>query len=134
MEDRMKIRCAGLPEVSGYNGPSHLNYARSSLGKVQYLDRTVKDFLEKQDVRKMILSHTEPTDFDPYVSLLRSYILLLKCAPGPPFTPKTPHKIRGISEIAMKYAGSIIANANHITLLDELNKTITFHKETLTID
>jgi len=34
----------------------------------------------------------------------------------------------------MKYAGSITATANHITLLDELNKTITFHKETLTID
>ena len=134
MEDWMKIRCAGLLEVSAYNGPSHLNYARSSLGKVQYLHRTVKDFLEKQDVRKMILSHTEPTDFDPCLSLLRSYILLLKGAPGPPLTPKTLHKIRGFSETAMKYAGSITATANHITLLDELNKTITFHKETLTID
>jgi hypothetical protein len=34
-----------------------------------------------------------------------------------------------ISETAMKYAGSIKATANHITLLDELNKMITFHKE-----
>jgi hypothetical protein len=34
------------------------------------------------------------------------------------------------SETAMQYAGSIKAAANHIILLDKLNKTITFHKET----
>jgi hypothetical protein len=92
---------------------------------------TVKDFLEKEDVRKMIRSHTQQTDFDPYVSLLRSYILQLKNAPELPVTTKSLHKIiLQLSETAMKYAGSIKATTNHIPLLDELNKTITLHKET----
>jgi hypothetical protein len=134
MEDRIKVRCAGLLEVSDYNIRSSRNSAPYSWGRVQYLHRTVKDFLEKRDVREMILSHTRQTDFDPYISLVRSQLLQLKSAPGLPMTPEklsTHDKIMvGLSETAMKYAGSIKAIANHITLLDELNKTITFHKET----
>jgi hypothetical protein len=143
MEDWMKIRCAGLLEVSGRISVwsselwgSSLSNPTHSWGKVQYLHRTVKDFLKKHDVRKMILSHTQNTDFDPYVSLLRSHVLQLKSAPDRlpdhrlPGPQRLHNMILEISETAMTYAGSIKATAKHITLLDELNKTITFHKAT----
>jgi hypothetical protein len=110
MEDRIKVRCAGLLEVSYYNIQPSRNSAPYSRGRVQYLHRTVKDFLEKRDVREMILSHTRQTNLDPYISLVRSHLLQLKSALGFSMTFQRLSKFDKImferSETAMQYAGS----------------------------
>ena len=48
---------------------------------VQYLHRTVKDFLEDPEVLSQLESASRKTSFDPYVALCRSYMTQLKVEP-----------------------------------------------------
>ena len=70
MTDRLKSRCAGLLEVSG---PS----SDPLYQKVNYLHRTVQDFLQLPEIWELLLADTSDT-FNPDECLVRSYILQLK--------------------------------------------------------
>lgn len=80
MEARLKTRCTGLLEVQGYqrtfrNRVNSIVYKWN--GKVQYLHRTTRDFLESPEEWKAITRRTSRTDFNAHLALFRSYVLLL---------------------------------------------------------
>lgn len=87
MASRLKSRCAGLLElgdattgkwsiVSGeIVGEGRL---KSTSQPVVYLHRTVRDFLEREEVWELMLAYTNRTDFHPESSLLRSSAIMLK--------------------------------------------------------
>ncbi|KAF2491866.1 hypothetical protein BU16DRAFT_542947 [Lophium mytilinum] len=66
---RLNSRCKGLLEVP----KRHL----SAFSTVEYLHRTVKDFIEDEDTWEKI-KNTAPKSFDPNLSLTLSYLMLMK--------------------------------------------------------
>ncbi|KAF4627148.1 hypothetical protein G7Y89_g11005 [Cudoniella acicularis] len=68
LDVHLKTRCAGLIEIHRTEG-----YA----SKVTYMHRTVKEFLETEEVRKALLKATTP-EFDPNVSVIISCIVMIK--------------------------------------------------------
>lgn len=75
MSDRLKSRCAGLIEIRGVHEES------GNLGTVQYMHRTVRDFLEIPRTWSFLLSATAGTDFRLHKSLLRSILLHHRLVP-----------------------------------------------------
>ncbi|EHK42170.1 hypothetical protein TRIATDRAFT_146839, partial [Trichoderma atroviride IMI 206040] len=74
MRRRLVSRCQGLLEVSPIDSKLHLPYA-----KVQYLHRTVKDFMARAEIWNYILSGTkENGTFDPSLALCVSFLFQLK--------------------------------------------------------
>jgi hypothetical protein len=86
MEDRLKNCCAGLLEaqtnLDDAVAVSHLipGFTLPPDGRVQYLHRTVRDYLHQPDVWESITAKTDTSDFEPNISLLRSCILQLKAS------------------------------------------------------
>jgi hypothetical protein len=76
MEDHLKAQSAGLLEISGYD-PYSLG-SEENWAKVQYLHRTVRDYLEKPAVWNPLIAHTAQSDFNPSVALIRACVLQLK--------------------------------------------------------
>ncbi|KAF2177486.1 hypothetical protein K469DRAFT_603169, partial [Zopfia rhizophila CBS 207.26] len=72
MKRRLNSRCKGLLEVASVSTSLHM-----ANQKVQYLHRTVKDFLETPAVWSWIVG-SNSTPFDPHLSLCRSFLLQLK--------------------------------------------------------
>jgi hypothetical protein len=75
LDDRMRTRCGGLIECIGYDSNKMV------AGELSYIHRTVKDYLEREDVWKDILAHTTrlfEADFEPNLQLLMSWVLSLK--------------------------------------------------------
>ncbi|KAE9370522.1 hypothetical protein N431DRAFT_492596 [Stipitochalara longipes BDJ] len=127
MEDRMKTRCAGLIEVSGtvteilYEPDSKAN------DKVQYLHRTVKDFLEHPEVHNLITSHVKKLEFDANISLLQSSLLQLKIIPKYNAQPK----FWNLAREAMQYASvADLSTDSHMSLVHELGRTIKAYRKT----
>jgi hypothetical protein len=118
--DRLKSRCAGLLEVSGETSdPFDL--------KVNFLHRTVQDFLKKPDIWDLVMSRAGTT-FDPDERLLKSYILQLKCV----MMSSEGDDFRDVSDLvltALKYGrrSRDFSLQSNEELLDELDKTATYH-------
>jgi hypothetical protein len=72
VSDRVTSRCAGLLEVQD------TALFPADMGRLQYLYRTVKDYLEKEQVWTSVISYTCNTNFNQNLSLLRSSLLQLK--------------------------------------------------------
>jgi hypothetical protein len=132
MEDRMKARCAGLIEVSGtVSTPSlHARISEKADGKVQYVHRTVKDYLEKPEAYSFIASHIEKIQFDVNVSLLQSWLLQLKSIPKHSSTEIYGDRtLWDLAREAMKYASHAdLSTDSHMALLDQLGRTMKTHK------
>ncbi len=81
MEGRLENYCAGLLEdqgaTDGEDGASRIDIAKPT-GRVQYLHRTVKDYLEQPTVWETVTAKTKETTFDPNVLLLKACLLQLK--------------------------------------------------------
>jgi hypothetical protein len=131
MEDRMKARCAGLIEVSGtvMEYRLHGQVSMKAAGKVQYLHRTVKDYLEKLEIYALIASRIDEIQFDANVSLLQSCLLQLKTIPK--FSTEFPGKLQFSTNLwylakeAMEYAADAnLKTDSHMALLDQLGRTI----------
>jgi hypothetical protein len=94
----------------------------SNHAPISYLHRTVKDYLEKEEVWNRILSHTAHTNFDPTISLLMFYITKLK-------TTDIALSTRSIY-LAAKPALEISAHCTtatskvQVSLLDELDRVL----------
>jgi hypothetical protein len=87
--------------------------------KVEYLHRTVKDFLERPEIWDQVTAATAD-DFNPHAALARSYLLDMKwirrhCT----FLPPQWDSIFWIMEYAMKAES---AGAVQVSLLDELDR------------
>jgi NACHT domain len=126
MEDGLKSWCAGLLEIQGSDTESlHADSSVAKVnGKVQYLHRTVRVFLEKPEVWNSLVSNSAGTDFDPNICLLISSILLLKTVPVIRSAKLLWRTVIG----AMDYAfGVKSASSNaHVDLLDQLDSTMVY--------
>ncbi|KAF8862899.1 hypothetical protein BDZ45DRAFT_767708 [Acephala macrosclerotiorum] len=118
--DRLKSRCAGLLEVSGKTSdPLDL--------KVNYLHRTVQDFLKKPDIWDLVMARAG-TAFDPDECLIKSYILQLKFV----MMSSEGDRFQDVSDLvhtALKYARrsrDFSLQSNEL-LLDELDKMAAYH-------
>jgi len=69
---RVNSRCKGLLEVRSSSGTE-----RRVDSKVDFLHRTVKDFLDTPNIWNKIASQSDP-DFNPDISLMRSYLAQMK--------------------------------------------------------
>jgi len=120
--DRLKSRCAGLLEVTR---PAHTHLPSDF--RVDFLHRTVKDFLAISDIWEGLTSRTSK-DFDPNKSLLESFILQLK------FTTNLDYSY-GFQEVsvfihqALEFARKLKKRnaSSTLLLLKELDRTVTYH-------
>jgi hypothetical protein len=125
MEDRLKTRCAGLIEVSGkVTEGQYGSSSNEANGKVQYLHRTLRDFLEKPEIHHLIASHVKRLQFDAYFSLLQSSLIRLKSISKhqEPWT---------LAREAMQYSlHAELKNDAHMALVHELGRTIKAYRRT----
>jgi hypothetical protein len=125
MEDRLKCYSAGVLEVQAnirLTGTSEAHKAEAAAGRVQFLHRTVRDYLEQPDAWDALLVYTNGTAFSPDASLLKARILYLKLV---------EHSDRGLglleaSIICMTHAhhAEIDTGKSYTLLLDELDGTV----------
>jgi hypothetical protein len=124
LSTHLKTRCAGLlekTEIIDY----HDGNIREMSSKVNYLHRTVKEFLETQDGRK-VLVQSEGADFNPDISAISSCITRLKRYVFIDSSGRrriaTTHGIWTCILRAMKYARSadISGNTSYIAAMEEL--------------
>ena len=86
MRRRLQTWCAGLVEVpdSIWNRVDALDGNAAIRTKVTwevaFFHRTARDFVESESVWATLVGYTASTDFDPYVSLLGSTVLLYQLA------------------------------------------------------
>lgn len=118
---RLKSRCGGLLEVFD-------DQADPLDSTIQYLHRTVRDFLERPDIWNMLLKRTENSKFSPKTALLQSYIIQLKVVmvtqTGDRFGP-----VSSLVNVALLYAREAEdqEHSSQLSLLRELDKTATWH-------
>lgn len=92
MGARLKARCAGLVEIQGFEGlledsaenrrnVKKIDYQYVEVDdKIQYLHRTVRDYLEEPGVWEKIVAQTGDETWNPSTCLLRSSVALLSVA------------------------------------------------------
>jgi hypothetical protein len=78
-EMQMTARCAGLLELSERTNSSTWSMMNNP---IQYMHRTARDFIERDDIWKRLLSRTVETDFNPHEALMKSSILQLSLIPN----------------------------------------------------
>lgn len=126
MAARLKVWTAGLLEVRG-SETAHVEvsgvFVPKPHAKIQYLHRTVRDFLEKRDEWDKIVSRTKGTSFEPYSALLGAAILELKTSSAGMWPELAP-----LLTFAM-HAGFVTGHAN-TKLLDELDRVMEFQFRT----
>ncbi|RMJ07602.1 hypothetical protein CDV36_012796 [Fusarium kuroshium] len=110
-DNRLKSRCMGLLEVNGAHRKPY------ELHTVSYIHRTLRDFLERPDIRLMIQGAINEDQFSPSLSLARSYIFQIRLS-LPLFTTSPPPGIWQSTQIAMKYAS--ITEGKHISQVQSL--------------
>ncbi|CZR56297.1 uncharacterized protein PAC_06185 [Phialocephala subalpina] len=116
MAGRLKSRCAGLLEVSG-----------TVEDDVDYLHRTVQEFLQIPEIWKHIVSQTAK-GFNTDECLGRSHLIRLKVATDSSDVDDF-EEIYGRAQIVLRFArGAMLSTRDaSVLLLDELDKTMTFH-------
>lgn len=113
MRRRLNSRCKGLIEapVTGSEG---------SEAKVQYLHRTVRDYLARSDVWEYIVSGTQ-NSFDPDIALCGAFLLHVKTVtPSFEILDSFWTSFKNCIEYALRFEGR--AKDLHITVLNELER------------
>ena len=115
MRRRLNSRCKGLIEAPAFS-------SEGAEAKVQYLHRTVRDFLARDDIWKYIVSGTH-NSFDPDAALCGAFILnikMMKCH-------------LGMIDLFWSFVEDCIGNslrlesraeAIHVSVLAELDKAV----------
>jgi hypothetical protein len=132
MSTHLKSRCAGLLEIfESYK-------SKSTYLKVVYLHRTVKDFLETEDVHTVLIADAARiTNFEPNAWVLMSYITRLRRAVFlicDAELPSDPEKAVGLNDynswrtahVALQYAAKAAraGDRTYEDMLDALDSTI----------
>lgn len=120
MEAVLKTRCAGLLEVQA---PESRLY-ESWEGRVQYLHRTARDYLESPGVWSSLTASTSGTGFNPHLCLLRSCVLQLKHTITSPMSKSL--WVTAFAALEDAYYIDRDTNIPYTTLLDELDSTMDF--------
>jgi len=88
MIDRLKVYCSGLLEVHSYDSSTcsmslRPRYAvAESWRRVQYIHRTLREYLEQPQSWKSQLQLTSSYGFNPHLQMLKSYMLQFKVLPA----------------------------------------------------
>ena len=70
-------RCAGLLELGSLNSGSAIKTKAPYLDCcIQWLHRTVREYLEDEKCRSYLLTHTSKVNFNPSMSLMSAYVLM----------------------------------------------------------
>jgi hypothetical protein len=128
MEDRMKAQSAGLLEMSG-NNPYAIG-GEEARRKVQYIHRTLRDYLEKPAVWNLMVGHTIDPEFHPCLALLRACVLQLKIIPHR--TRMADRNLRDLSSredcqyAALRYASRVESRSScdYCPVIAELDKML----------
>jgi hypothetical protein len=118
-------------ELAGQKVTSTSQKGNSTSGKtetnpeqspISYLHRTVKDYLEQEDIWNGILSHTANSNFDPTISLLMFYVMELKTTN---IASKT-ESIYSVAKPALEVSTRCKAATSklQVSLLDELDRVL----------
>jgi hypothetical protein len=132
---RLKVRCAGLLEIPTYWQRGSLVYTgkiySQNIGgaRVQWLHRTVKDFLETDEAEIMLCKNTTGVrgeQFSPSETLLRSSVLQLKRWFLNMPVSNGQHPLPGLIVRAMTTANRAEAEEAHAetAVLDELDRIV----------
>lgn len=113
VETALKTRCAGLLEVQVSDRPE------TSGGRVQYLHRTARDYVEGSEIWPSIIAYTSGTNFNPHLSLLKSSVLQLKHTITSPMSVSLWRTATSALEDA--YLLEKDTNIPYTALLDELD-------------
>jgi hypothetical protein len=123
MERKLKIWCKGLLEVSGVK-INRYTYIR-------YLHRTVKEYLESDEVFKELIEATKIAQFEPHLCLLQACILKLKCVctnMSWEYNELPSTLLLGLMHAQLDEQARIMASIKpdpaEATLLDELDRTM----------
>jgi hypothetical protein len=108
-------RCGGLIEANNFRRP----YGPDRV--LSYLHRTVRDFLELPQVWSRILDPTRESDFNPYGSLLQSYVFYFKFA----LLPTERFQIGRAEEfLFLAYTAELNTRQAEVLLLDEFDRVM----------
>jgi hypothetical protein len=128
MGERLQSRCAGLLEVS--DSIAHRTGSNPRGLQVNYLHRTVQDFLYTPRIWDFILIQTEP-NFDPYERLLEASVLRIKLV-------EVVHSRKGgfeflyhLTRKAFSISRSSSFQKSYLPVLNELDKAATIFWESL---
>jgi hypothetical protein len=119
---KLRSRCAGLLEVN-----SHHDDVNPFEPTVQFLHKSVADFLEKDVVQKNIEAHLIGINFDAPTALLRSSLLQTKLM-APDFGPVSKELLNMV-DFAVQHARVLewTTKTAALTLLDELDRIMSTH-------
>jgi hypothetical protein len=125
MRRRLNSRCRGFLEVSGSNRSLMENrfndYANAPT--VQYLHRTVKDFVESPKVQEKLKSAMQ-TPFDPHLSLCAANVAYLKAVDQEVITPVDTAFWQIVTRCMYSTSRMLSKNYEAVTaLMEELDKT-----------
>jgi hypothetical protein len=130
---QMTARCSGLLEASKRK---HSSMWADMNDPIRYMHRTAREFMERSDIWKDLLSRTHGTNFNPYESLMKSSILQLGLVPDALFEQNDHVQIRNkiwverTATSAMIYAHftDLQTNKADAKWLDRLDQIMTkFH-------
>ena len=116
MKDQLKVCCAGLIETG---------MTSTTLDRVLYLHRTVRDYLDRPDNLKMLVTRTATSDFEPSTEMLRSLIIQLQRLDSLDSLEKGVFNL--FSSTALMYARQAETDAKRANseLLNQFNETVT---------
>lgn len=121
MRRRVNAWCKGLLEI-----PSEASLTDYWGPRVEFLHRTVRDFLETKDMQLMLAHYIDDNTFNAEVSLCRMYLAFIKTMPKEP-TKDRDNVIRHQLDCIMHHARHIemeLGRSDRV-FLDQLDLTLT---------
>ncbi len=131
IEGRMRSRCCGLLETRTIGLHLHDAFSATTVKHqyVNFIHRTVVEFLRTPDVWDDLTDLTKATDFHPSTHLFRSCVLLCRTQPTQSTIAIADSPVWQYMEVAMKYASAAEDNGQPVSssLLCELDAIVTHH-------
>jgi hypothetical protein len=129
MRTRLNARCKDLLEVNDYDDEDTFFKYR-----VDFLHRTVRDFLKTNDMQVMLEFRSAAT-FDARVSLCKIFLAQIKTFPFEAGIGDRLNSLFALVDELMYYAGEVevYKKEAEVTLLDELDRIISTHASDMTM-
>jgi len=124
MRKRLNAQCKDLLEVNEYDEEGERTFLRY---KVDFLHRTVKDFLEGQEMQDLLKNRASMT-FDTRVSLCKIFLAQIKALP-PRAVDSALNSLFALVDELMFYAGEVEYHKkeSQVALLDELDRVVSIY-------
>jgi hypothetical protein len=131
MKTRLQARCSGLIEIRATNHQESVDIDPAS--RIQYSHRSVREYLQQENIHKYLLQQTANTTFSPYLSLLSSSVYHLKILDKPRSRGLLWHFVRMALSSAYQFESRNIS-PTYTSLLTQLDLTMSHHHQNLLKD